>query len=300
MADADGPTSAPPASTALTDPAPPAPPAPEPTPAPPEGPWTDSLAATPELQSYARDKGWADAGQVVDSYRNLEKLHGVPPDRLLKLPAEGAEAAEWGDVYAKLGRPAEAAGYELDDAVEAEAEIKILPAFREKAHEMGLSQAQARNLADWYQATMTQAAETVSTKADEAAAVELQAEMSALRQEWGAGFDEGDAAATRALKAFVPPGKAEALREALGLREAMNMLRRMGEAIGEHRAVDAPGGGAGFEGSPSWAAQEIRNKMSDPQWVERYQRQSASKPGPEFQLMQRLQAMAHPAGQVVT
>jgi len=38
------------------------------------------------LRGYVQTKGFKDPGALAESYRNLEKLQGVPQERLLKLP----------------------------------------------------------------------------------------------------------------------------------------------------------------------------------------------------------------------
>ena len=46
--------------------------------------WTSGL--TDEMRGYVQNKGFKAPQDVVESYRNFEKLHGVPQDRILKLP----------------------------------------------------------------------------------------------------------------------------------------------------------------------------------------------------------------------
>ena len=79
----------------------------------PSGKWFDSFDA--DTKDYITQKGFGDAKSVVESYRNLEKLRGVPQDRLLKLPDAnaGGDAPEWNEVYNKLGKPATPEGYGL-------------------------------------------------------------------------------------------------------------------------------------------------------------------------------------------
>src|SRR6185312_841401 len=74
-------------------------------------PWLEG--ATPEQVGYIQNKGWTDPKQVLEGYQNLEKMRGVPADRLLTLPATDADDATKAAFYEKLGRPKEAAGYDF-------------------------------------------------------------------------------------------------------------------------------------------------------------------------------------------
>jgi hypothetical protein len=78
--------------------------------------WLDALDA--DGKNYVSKKGFKEPKDVLQSYINLEKLHGVPQDRLLKLPEtlEGDDAAP---LWEKLGKPKEASEYtfELHESV---------------------------------------------------------------------------------------------------------------------------------------------------------------------------------------
>src|SRR3989304_4855337 len=64
--------------------------------------WTDGLPQ--ETLGFVEKKGWKGNADVITSYQNLEKLHGVPAERIIKLP-EKLEGAEMGVIYNRLGRP---------------------------------------------------------------------------------------------------------------------------------------------------------------------------------------------------
>ena len=85
-------------------------------------PWTAGLDA--DTAGYVQNKGWGTVPDVVTSYRNLEKLLGVPKDQIIQLPkAEDKEA--WGQVFNRLGRPEDPKNYEFGLPKEAD------PAFVE-------------------------------------------------------------------------------------------------------------------------------------------------------------------------
>src|SRR4051812_22872278 len=64
-------------------------------------PWYGGVADA-ELRGFAELKGWKSPDDALVSYRNLEKLQGVPPERLLKLP-EKADDPAWSEIHGKLG-----------------------------------------------------------------------------------------------------------------------------------------------------------------------------------------------------
>ena len=75
------------------------------TPAAPAAPadWTAGLPE--EMKGYVQNKGFKDPSAVVESYRNFEKLMGVPQDRMIKLPEKAEDKAAWDSIYNRLGRP---------------------------------------------------------------------------------------------------------------------------------------------------------------------------------------------------
>ena len=73
--------------------------------------WTTGF--TDELKGYVDAKGFKDAQSVVESYRNFEKIKGVPQERLLTLP-EKDEDPSWNDVWKRLGRPDQPKDYQLE------------------------------------------------------------------------------------------------------------------------------------------------------------------------------------------
>src|SRR4051812_33433335 len=62
--------------------------------------------------AFVAEKQFKDMSTAIQSHRNLEKLVGVPADKLLRLPTDDSPEA-WNAIYDKLGRPKDAAGYNL-------------------------------------------------------------------------------------------------------------------------------------------------------------------------------------------
>lgn len=83
--------------------------------------WVDSLSD--DHRAYVETKGFKEPSAVLDSYRNLEKLRGVPEDQLLKLPSDMKAEGALDSVYDRLGRPESAEAYTrtLDDSFNGDA-----------------------------------------------------------------------------------------------------------------------------------------------------------------------------------
>src|SRR4051812_7514574 len=65
--------------------------------------WTAGLNEA--TRGFVENRGFKDPQTLADSYVNLEKLMGVPKDRLLQVPEKDDDAEGWGKVYNRLGRP---------------------------------------------------------------------------------------------------------------------------------------------------------------------------------------------------
>src|SRR3990167_3081868 len=72
--------------------------------------WTDGLPQ--ETLGFVEKKGWKGNADVITSYQNLEKLQGVPAERIIKLP-EKLEGTEMDVIYNRLGRPEKPDGYKI-------------------------------------------------------------------------------------------------------------------------------------------------------------------------------------------
>ena len=124
--------------------------------APPAAPsWTEGLAE--DAQGYVENKGWSGPDQMLESYRNLEKAMGAPGESVLTLPKNAEDTEAWGVVYSRLGRPEDAAGYELSGPEVPEGGLDLTPDLATWAHEAGLSKTQAQSIFAKYNGRMEQA-----------------------------------------------------------------------------------------------------------------------------------------------
>lgn len=157
----------------------------------------------------------------------------APPEPFLKeLP--GAEDKDgWSSLYAKLGRPETADGYELplpegDDGAFAKTSSQWM-------HEAGLSKQQAQALAGkWNE---FHAAQTAANQ--EAIQKQAETDMAAVKQQWGANFEANSAVVRSAVSTFAPPEFVEMLTKSGLINNPVitNMFLKIGNAIGEDKAV---------------------------------------------------------------
>ena len=247
--------------------------APEPT---PTTSWVDTLPD--EMKGYVETKGFKDPAAVLTSYQNLEKLRGVPEDRLLKLP-EKMDADALAPIYDKLGRPeapdkyTRALGEGFDDGV--------FKSVADTAHKLGLSDAQFSGL----QKIMAEQATGLQAQQDAATAQAF--------DQWKAQNGEGFNAAARVMAEV---GMDEAGLEGLlsGDKTALyGFLAKVAARSAEGAVIhgDQPGSGE-FGLSPVAAKQKISELMADKDFMAQYTSTSQKVRQPAIDRMMRLQEVA--------
>jgi hypothetical protein len=253
----------------MVDPTPaPAPAPPSPSPAPVPAPVADAwlTGVSDEQKGYVQNKGWKAPGELLESYVNLEKLRGVPAERLLTLPGDD-KPESWNPIYDKLGRPKDAKGYEI--AVPEGGDPAFVDAASTWFHEQGLSKKQGAGLA----AKWNEHVAAVTKQAEDARVAKNAGEYSALTAEWGAAFDQNVGAATNAARAlgFDAP-TVDALEKTLGFAGVMKMMHSLGTKLGEAKFVAGGGpGGNTFAGAqtPEAAKARITALRADTDFVKR-------------------------------
>jgi len=157
--------------------------------------WHDDLGLNDDDKGYLTDKGVKSAGDFIASYRELERYQG----NSIALPDDKASAEDWARIHNRLGRPAQADGYDFGDLNQVDdkgtAEIEW---FRGAAHELGFSQKQAAALLERY---AERGAEQLQTEIQTRTEAHEKA-MARLHAEWGAETGRNTALAERAVKAL--------------------------------------------------------------------------------------------------
>lgn len=233
----------------------------------------------PELVGYAQNKGWQSPKDLLESYQNLEKMRGVPAERLLTLPAGDADDAAKAAFWEKLGRPKEAAGYDFkfegDDA-------SFTDGIKGIFHKHNLTGDQAKGvIADYAEMVKTQ---TETQK--QAAAQKLQAEQQQLVAEWGTAAQHRASLAVKGAEVFgLNQGEFDTLIQTFGPKRAGNLLANLAERSGiEADFVAGAGGGGNGPLTPAQAQAKLAELKRNPDWAAK-----ALKPGTaEQQEMRRL------------
>jgi hypothetical protein len=215
------------------------------------------------------ERQWKTPGDVIQSYKALEKLKGGPADKFVQLPPEDASEAELNDFYSKLGRPDDPKDYGLQEIEIPENSIDLREQFGEWAHRAGLNPTQAKALAETYTSFT---AETLA-ELEKDFAITANADIQDLRREWGQSFEAKRQAGVMAAREFgVTQEQMKGLERSWGTRAMLEFFSTLGERIGElpgpvgdREAPDDP-----FVMSPERARYEIEQMRSDPETNKRY------------------------------
>lgn len=138
----------------------------------------EELRADPSLQNIA------DVPTLAKNYVETKRAFGMDRIAIPKDPKD----PEWSNVWGKLGRPGKPEEYEWPK-IQLPEGFSLNPegvkAFAAKAHELGLSKAQAGALYEFYAGTQAKAFEQMVKQSNEEAANTEKA----LRETWGKDYD---------------------------------------------------------------------------------------------------------------
>lgn len=216
----------------------------------PESPWYGNQ----ELSGYVENKGWKEAGQVVEGYQNLEKLLGDKANALI-VPKEGDEQA-WGDFYNRLGRPGNSGEYKFGG----EESTPLTDWFKEAAYQNGLSQTQAATLFDAFN-EFSQAGNEEALQAQEAKA---QQDIVDLKKAWGNEYDTNIKAGQRAANRFgFTAEEMSGMESAVGTKAMLERFAQIGRALGEDSYQSGDTATNSFGLTPEVAQQQIKDLQMD-------------------------------------
>lgn len=218
-----------------------------------------------DTKAYAENKGWAGAPDIINSYKNLEKMVGGR----LSIPEED-DPDGWNDLYNRLGRPESHDQYELD--VPDGANGEVVDWFKQTAHEVGMTQAQAERFFGSYNEMLASRNEEMAAQAE----AENTQQMQELQKEWGSGYEANLSKAQEAAQRLgMDEQMIDGMASAIGLKATLAHFAKIGEAIGEDAFAGGPdaGGHAGNVGlTPAQAQAQINDLLGDPNFKARYQR----------------------------
>ena len=178
---------------------------------------------------------------IAKSYVALEGKIGADP---LVMPEEGAPQDQWDTFYNKIGRPDAPTGYELPLPEEIPPEAidpAIETSFRETAHTLGLTAAQAKGLNDWVNGLVVADVE----RGKESIKEEETNFNAALRKDYGADAEKMRVLGLRAAKLYGGEALFNEIQEK-GLSFSMPIMKAfitMGKATSETslKGVDVAG-----------------------------------------------------------
>jgi hypothetical protein len=184
-------------------------------------PGDDGVETEIPLRDHPALAKYATKDEAVKALVHAQRMLGKTPEGYLRVPGEDEGPEEMAALYAALGRPDKADGYELPDMDLPEGfEVReeVINGLREKAHELGLNPRQVAGLYEWF---MPLAMDAHHGLESEAAGLR-QAELDALRS-----VHRGDTPAML--------DKAMRAAEAIGGDELLAVLDRTN--AGNHAAV---------------------------------------------------------------
>ena len=242
---------------------PPTPPAGTP-PTPPAAPdWKAGFE--PDMQNFVTERGFTGPKQVVEQYRNLEKLRGVPADQLLTLPKSFDDAAAMAPIYDRLGRPKDAKGYALE--LPTGGDPKQTEWAGDLFHKTGLTKAQGEAIAKGWNERQAQA---IASATENTKIAKAQAELT-LRKEWGAAYDQNVALVDKGASTLgLTADQVEALGGMQGREAVMKKLADIGKSLGEGNFITGTKSGADPNiMSPAQAQAKISELMKTSDFTEK-------------------------------
>ncbi len=221
--------------------------------------WHDDLGLNDDDKGYLTDKGVKSAGDFIASYRELERYQG----NSIALPDDKASAEDWARIHNRLGRPAQADGYDFGDLNQVDDKGKAeIEWFRGAAHELGFSQKQAAALLERY---AERGAEQLQTEIQTRTEAHEKA-MARLHAEWGAETGRNTALAERAVKALgLSQDEVNGLVSGPGGKAMLSrVMARIAPILGEDHQIGQAGNN-GLDISTEDAKAKIAAVYDDPE-----------------------------------
>lgn len=216
--------------------------------------WMDGLPE--DARGYVENKGWKEPTDVLASYQNLEKLRGVPEDRLLRLPDDPSAEGAMDDVYNKLGRPETPDKYTR--ALSEGFNDDVFKDIAAEAHKMGVTDSQFQALQKKMEGLGTSVLE------------QQQNEIADRFDTWKGKNPDGFNDAAR-LMANVGVNEEQLAGILEGDKAAMyDFLAKVASRSGDSKVVQGDPSHSDFSMTPQVARQKINEKMSDKAFMERY------------------------------
>lgn len=241
--------------------------------------WYEGLDA--DHQATVAAKGWNKpltpeiAVAIAQAHRAAEKHIGVPADQLLRLPKDATDPAYQGiyDRVVGMAVPKDAAGYTFDD-VRFKDGTPLDDADKKFVADLALANKLTPTAARAVAAAFASRADMQVADDGAKSALLRQSNNVALRQAWGADYDQKAFAASKVIDAAGLPKAVLDFVEGLPAPDyiqAMNGLTAMSGALNEAamlRGGRTPDPNAGL--TPQAAQERLTALQSDPKWAAAY------------------------------
>ncbi len=230
------------------------------------------------------------AFKVVTDIPNLAKMyvHGqrqIGSDKII-VPGKSATDEDWNQIYRKLGVPEKLEEYQLDKPKDTKYTEGELKSFKEQVHKLGIQPRQAAGLLNWLESKNVE----VMTQLENTKKSEREANVAAIRTQFGAAYDKEIAGVQAVFREFGDP-EAKAFLESSGLTDNPHLVRvfaKVSKLLGEDK-IRQGGGGEGSIFSPDAAQKEINKILGDAKGA--YYDKNHADHNRMVQEMQRLQKM---------
>lgn len=212
-----------------------------------------------DQKAFVTNKGYKGPADIVDSYRNAEKMLGAPKERLMVQPEKmyddkGALTPEGRQIFERMGTPKEAKDYKFPEGTDA----KMNEWAGKTLHELGIPKAQGEQVVQKF-ADLQKAMATEKAAQNE---IKFKTDVSTLKQEWGAAHDQNIGLASEAAKNIGLTGdQINAVAGQIGHAEAMKLFLKLGKAGLEAGFIE--GHRTPTINEPSVAASKINELMKD-------------------------------------
>jgi len=224
------------------------------------------------LQNRGLDKKSAAEAAISEAraYREAQKLLGVPPEQLVRIPKDANDQEGWAKLHERLGVPTDLTKYDFSDVKFTDGsavEDDFVKSLREFAGSTKLTVDAAKSVARFIvkQIEASEAADTAEY------ASKLANEQTILKTNWGSNAAVNKVVAENAAaKLGVKPEEIAALEKGVGYARVMEMFRNIGVRMGEDQFVNGgqPGGAMTVEQAKATLAQ----READKDWVAKFER----------------------------
>jgi hypothetical protein len=219
-------------------------------------------------EEYRNDptiKNTTSLGSLAKQLVNAQKMIGVPPEQLLRLPGEKATPEELAAFHVKLGRPEKADAYDMKEDGLPEDLIgrKEVVAWAKDAF---FKHGVPKKVGETLMAEYSQFMQGVLKKATDDHASKRTEIIQQLEKEFGGAFNQMHTLAFNAVKKFDKSGAFTKFLEDTKLGDNPEFVRifaQVGKALGDDTIVDGGSGPVGLKLTPDQAKTKLKELESD-------------------------------------